>query len=62
MSQHQPTKNVIPRDFKYPLFFLGLFVLVVGELGAQQLNLSLEIRVVIAVVGFLLLMLGIVLE
>jgi hypothetical protein len=62
LSKHDPTKNLIPRDFKYPLFFLGLFILVIGELSAYKLAMSLDTEVAVAVVGFLLLFLGIVLE
>jgi hypothetical protein len=50
------------REVKYPLFLLGLFVIIVGGLGAQHFGLPLSVDVAIVVVGFVLLFLGIVLE
>jgi len=62
MSQHSHEKNIIPRSLKYPLFFLGLLVIIGGVLGAQQLKLPLDAEIAAAVAGSVILVLGIVLE
>jgi hypothetical protein len=41
---------------------LGLLVIIAGELGAQQLKLSFNVEVVIALAGFAIFLAGIVLE
>ncbi|MHB8567709.1 MAG: hypothetical protein ACYC7D_14750 [Nitrososphaerales archaeon] len=53
-------KHYIPKSLKYPIFFLGLLVIIVGGLGAQQLKLPLEASIATASVGFILLLISIV--
>ncbi|MDG6997135.1 MAG: hypothetical protein JRN52_14535 [Nitrososphaerota archaeon] len=55
-------KHYLPHAIKYPLFFLGLLVLIGGGVGVQMAGLPLMAEVSTAVVGFVLLFLGIVLE
>lgn len=55
-------KEIIPRALKYPLFFIGLFVIIVGTITVSKLGMSLEAEAATAGVGFLILVLGIVLE
>jgi hypothetical protein len=62
MSQRHRERNIIHRSLKYSLFFLGLLVIIGGELGAQQLKLPLNAEIAIAVAGFVVFLLGIVLE
>jgi hypothetical protein len=62
MSQRGEQRNFVRRSLKYPLFFLGLLIIVVGEIGAVRLGLSTNIEIVIAVAGFVIFLLGIVLE
>lgn len=50
------------RELKYPLFLLGLVIMIVGGLTVQHLALPLAAEVATEVVGFVLLFLGIILE
>jgi hypothetical protein len=50
------------REAKYPLFLLGLVVIIAGGLSAQHFAMPLFVDVATVVVGFVLLFLGIVLE
>ena len=50
------------REIKYPLFLIGLVIIIVGGLTVQHLALPLVADVATVVVGFVLLFLGIVLE
>ncbi len=50
----------MPKALKYPLFFLGLLVIIAGGLGAQNLGLPADASVAAAVVGFVLLIISIV--
>ena len=59
---HRTEKEIVPRSFKYPMFFLGLLIMIVGGLGAVKLDLSIQLEALIVAVGFLVLLLGIVLE
>ena len=61
-SQRGRERNFPRRSLKYPLFFLGLLVIIAGELGAQQLKLSFNVEVVIALAGFAIFLAGILLE
>ena len=61
-SQRGQERNVIKRSLKYPLFFLGLLIIIGGEIGAVQLGLHLNAEIIIAVAGFIVFLLGIVLE
>ncbi len=52
-------KSLIPPSARYPIFLVGLVVLIgVGVVGIRQ-NFSLEVETVIGVVGFLLLLISI---
>ena len=55
-------KHYLPHSIKYGLFFLGLLILIGGGVGVQMVNLPLSAEIGTAVVGFVLLLLGIVLE
>jgi len=48
--------------WKYPLFLLGLVVIIGGDLGATKIGLGLYQEVAISAIGFLIMVLGIVLE
>jgi uncharacterized membrane protein YGL010W len=47
---------------KYPIFILGLFVMIAGGLAVERLGLPLNAEVATMVVGFILFFLGIVIE
>jgi hypothetical protein len=55
-------KHYVSHTIKYPLFFLGLLLLIVGEVAIQLTRPSLVAEAVMAVAGFALLFLGIVVE
>jgi hypothetical protein len=55
-------RHYITHTVKYPLFFLGLLLLIVGEVAIQATSPSLFAEGITAVIGFALLFLGIVLE
>lgn len=48
-------KSFMPAIARYPFFFVGLLVLIVGGVAALRVNAPLNADVVIAVAGFLLL-------
>ncbi len=48
-------KNYMPAVLRYPIFFVGLLILIVGGVVALRLNAPLNTDVVLAVVGFILL-------
>ena len=48
-------KSFMPAVARYPFFFVGLLVLIVGGVAAVRVNAPLNADVVIAVVGFVLL-------
>jgi hypothetical protein len=52
----------VSHTLKYPLFFLGLLLLIGGEVGIQIIAPSLLAEGIIAIAGFVVLFLGIVLE
>jgi hypothetical protein len=60
--QSKGTFRILPHRFKYPLFLLGLFVIIAGGVGGIKLGLGADEEVGLAAVGFLIMMLGIVLE
>jgi hypothetical protein len=62
LSHQKHGKRILPHDFKYPLFLLGLFIIVAGGLGGIKLGLGTNQDVAIAVVGFVIMALGIILE
>jgi len=57
----QPGKHFMPKDLKYPLFFLGLLLLIGGGLITIKLNMGLAASEAVAAVGFVLLILSIIL-
>ena len=62
MSHQNHGKRFLPHDFKYPLFLLGLVVIILGDLGATQIGLGIYDEVAISAVGFFVMFLGIILE
>jgi len=62
MSHHNHGKRILPHDFKYPLFLLGLFVIVAGGVGGIKMGIDTNDEVAITVVGFVMMFLGIILE
>ncbi len=57
-----PAKHFLPKGARYPIFFLGLLVIIVGGIGTVQLNLPLISTVVAGAVGFLLLAISVILR
>lgn len=50
------------RELKYPLFILGLIVMIAGGLVVARMAYSLEAEAVTIAVGFVLMLIGIVLD
>lgn len=53
-------KHYMPKMLKYPLFCIGLLILVFGELGANFMGLPVDSAVGVGAVGFIVLMISIV--
>jgi hypothetical protein len=62
LSHQKHGKRILNHDFKYPLFLVGLLIIVGGGLGGIKLGLGIDQDVGIAAVGFVIMFLGIVLE
>jgi hypothetical protein len=62
MSHQNHGKRILPHDFKYPLFLLGLLVIIGSGIGAIKIGLGVYQEVAISAIGFLIMLLGIVLE
>ena len=59
---HAHGKQLVPRNMKYPIFILGLFIMIGGGLVVQRLGLPLDAEVATVGLGFILFFLGIVIE
>jgi hypothetical protein len=57
----QPGKHFMPKELKYPLFFLGLFLIIGGGLATIRLDMSLAASEAVAAVGFIVLTISIIL-
>ena len=55
-------RHLIPKGLKYPLFFLGLIIMIGGGLAVQVLTLPFEVAEIAGAVGFIVLILSIVLN
>lgn len=55
-------RNRIPKAARYPLFLVGLIILVFGGLGGIQVHASSEVDAAIAVVGVAFVLLSVVLR
>jgi len=56
-----PGKHFMPKDLKYPLFFLGLLIIIGGGLATIKLNMGLTASEAVAAIGFIVLMISIIL-
>ena len=59
---HAHGKRLVAREMKYPIFILGLFIMIGGGLATQHLGLPTSAIAATVTVGFILFFLGIVLE
>ncbi len=57
---HSQSKRLVSREMKYPIFILGLFIMIGGGLAVERLGLPLNAEVATVVIGFILFFLGIV--
>ena len=57
----QPGKHFMPKELKYPLFFLGLLLIIGGGLATIKLDMGLAASEAVAAVGFIVLMISIIL-
>lgn len=55
-------KNQLPKSARYPLFLLGMIVILVGELAAQSMNAGLQTETLIGGLGFVLIALSVLLR
>lgn len=62
MKQQPPGRHAMPKILKYPLFFIGMLIIIGGGLGSQMLGLPLTATEIAAVVGFILLIISIVIN
>jgi hypothetical protein len=62
LSHQKHGKRLLPHDFKYPLFLIGLLIIVGGGLGGIKEGLAVYQDLGIAAVGFVVMTLGIILE
>jgi len=62
VSHENHGKRILPHEFKYPLFLIGLAVIILGDLTATKIGLALSQEIVISALGVLIMFLGIVLE
>jgi hypothetical protein len=62
LSLQKHGKRILPHDFKYPLFLIGLLLIVGGGLGGIKMGLGVYQDVAIAASGFVVMLLGIILE
>lgn len=49
----------LPKGARYPIFFLGLLTIILGELASVSFKAGTQTEWVIAVVGFVLLILSV---
>ncbi len=59
---HRETKHGIPKALRYPLFMIGLLILVAGEYSAQEAGAPNDARVVIALFSMLFMILSVALR
>lgn len=59
--EHEP-KNSLPQAARYPLFMLGLIILLVGELAAYGGNAGVHAEAVIAVLACIFMVLSVALR
>jgi len=62
LSHANHGKRILPHDLKYPLFLVGLAIIIFGGIGGVKVGLRTYEDVAIAVVGFVVMLLGIILE
>lgn len=62
MSHQRHGRRILPHDLKYPLFLVGLVIVIAGGVGGIKMGLSTNTDAAIAVVGFVVMFLGIILE
>jgi hypothetical protein len=55
-------KNRLPKAARYPLFLIGLVILIIGGLAGMQAGASATTDAAVAAVGFVFLMLSVVLR
>lgn len=55
-------KHVLPKGARYPIFLLGLLTIILGELATISFNGGTEMEALVAVVGFVLLILSVALR
>ena len=56
--EHKP---FIPKVAKFPLFILGLAIMILGGLGGNAMNLSASTEATVVGIGFLVLIVSIIL-
>jgi len=55
-------KNRFPKGARYPLFILGLAIIIVGGVAAQFYGATVEVDLGLGIVGFLCLVLSVALR
>jgi len=52
-------KNRLPKAARYPLFLIGLLILIIGELSAQAAQAGVDAQAGIAILGLAFLVLSV---
>jgi hypothetical protein len=56
------TKSLVSRQLKFPIFILGLFIMIVGAVTVTHFGLPVDAIAATVALGFILFFLGIVLD
>lgn len=59
MHMEKEKKGMLPKAARYPLFLIGLIILIGGGLGGQMVNFSTTTDFIVGAVGFIFLMLSV---
>lgn len=59
---HHEPEHSLPKALRYPLFMIGLLILIVGEYSAQEAGAPNEARVIIALLSLLFMILSVALR
>lgn len=59
---HHESKHSLPKALRYPLFMIGLLILIVGEYSAQEAGAPNDARAAIALLSMLFMILSVALR
>jgi len=59
---HSQSRHLVRREMKYPIFLLGMFIIIAGGIGVQHLGVPVSTEAATVALGFVLVVLGLVIE